>query len=364
MECNISIGDRLYSLTQFCELGLETDLHWLVSAQKFINFWLSGQEIFSITTSGSTGQPKKVEINRGQMIASAQATIKTLNLAEGTKALVCINTSFIGGQMMLVRAMVGNWQIDLVEPSIDLSESVNNNAYDFTALVPLQVNALLQSDRGKKLLNSVTKIIIGGAAVSKNLVEKLQPINAQCYHTYGMTETVSHIGLKPLNGPDKSEWFDVIGDNLVRLNQKNCLEIKGAVTNSEWIATNDIVEINGSKFKWLGRADLVVNSGGVKILIEAAEEKLNELLPDHLIGSITLWKRASEVFGEELIGISTSQKTIDFIRQNRNLLKEQLPKYYLAKTWCLTPAFVFTENGKVDRQATMNSSNEQETSSV
>ena len=223
---------------------------------------------------------------------------------------------------------------------------------------------MLQSDRGKKLLNSVTKIIIGGAAVSKNLVEKLQPINAQCYHTYGMTETVSHIGLKPLNGPDKSEWFDVIGDNLVRLNQKNCLEIKGAVTNSEWIATNDIVEINGSKFKWLGRADLVVNSGGVKILIEAAEEKLNELLPDHLIGSITLWKRASEVFGEELIGISTSQKTIDFIRQNRNLLKEQLPKYYLAKTWCLTPAFVFTESGKVDRQATMNSSNEQETSSV
>lgn len=358
MECNISIGNRLYSLTQFCELGLENELHWAISAQKFINGWLSQQNTFSITTSGSTGLPKKIEINRAQMTASAQATIKTLNLSEGTKALVCINTSFIGGQMMLVRAIIGNWQIELVEPSMDLSEAVNSNTYDFAALVPLQVNVMLQSDRGVRFLNSITKIIIGGAAVSKNLVKKLQTINAQCFHTYGMTETVSHIGLKPLNGPEKSEWFGVVGDNKIRLNEGACLEIKGAVTKEEWISTNDLVEIKESKFKWLGRADLIVNSGGVKILIEDAEEKLNELLPYQLIGSIILWKRPNESFGEELIGISSSQKAIDFIHQNRNIFKEQLPKYYLPKTWCFAPAFVFTESGKVDRQATMISSKE------
>lgn len=355
MECNISIDNRSYSLTQFSELGLGNDLHWALSAQKFINRWLSGQNTFSITTSGSTGKPKEIEITRAQMTASARATIKTLNLSEGTKALVCINTSFIGGQMMLVRAIIGNWQIELVEPSMELGQSVSNDYFDFAALVPLQVNVLLKTDRGVKLLNSITKIIIGGAPVSKTLTEKLNPLNARCFHTYGMTETVSHIGLKPLNGPNKSEWFDLIEGNQIRLNHEGCLEIMGAVTNDQWISTNDLVEIKGNRFKWLGRADLVVNSGGVKILIEDAEEIINHLIPSQLSGTIILWKKPHEVLGEALIGISSSQKTLDYIRENSIALKDQLPKYHLPKTWSLAPAFRFTESGKIDRKATSTS---------
>lgn len=355
MECNVSIDNRSYSLTQFSELGLENDLHWALSAQKFINGWLSGQDTFSITTSGSTGKPKEIEITRAQMTASAQATIKTLNLSEGTKALVCINTSFIGGQMMLVRAILGNWQIELVEPSMDLSLSSKSDHFDFAALVPLQVNVLLKSDRGIKLLNSITKIIIGGAAVSKTLVEKLSPLDAKCFHTYGMTETVSHIGLKHLNGPTKSEWFDLVGNNKIRLNKKGCLEIKGAVTKDEWVSTNDLVEIEGSKFKWLGRADLVVNSGGVKILIEDAEEMINHFIPAQLSGTIILWKKPDEALGEALIGISSSQETLDYIGNNSAALKEQLPKYHLPKTWSLAPTFQFTESGKIDRKSTSTS---------
>lgn len=352
MECNISIDNRSYSLTQFSKLGLGNNLHWALSAQKFINYWLSGQDTFSITTSGSTGKPKEIEITRAQMTASAQATIKTLNLSEGTKALVCINTSFIGGQMMLVRAIIGNWQIELVEPSMDLSRLVNNDHYDFAALVPLQVNVLLKSDDGMKLLKSLSKMIIGGAAVSKTLTDKLNKLDTKCFHTYGMTETVSHIGLKPLNGPNKSEWFDLIGDNQIRLNEEDCLAIKGSVTQDQWISTNDLVEIKGSKFKWLGRADLVVNSGGVKILIEDAEEMINHLIPAQSLGPIILWKKADEVLGEALVGISSSQKTLDYIRENSIALKDQLPKYHWPKTWSLTPAFRFTESGKIDRKET------------
>lgn len=352
MECNISIDNRSYSLTQFSELGLGNDLHWALSAQKFINYWLSGQDSFSITTSGSTGKPKEIEITRAQMTASAQATIKTLNLSEGTKALACINTSFIGGQMMLVRAIIGNWQIELIEPSMDLSGLVNSDHYDFAALVPLQVNVLLKSGDGIKLLNSITKIIIGGAAVSKTLTDKLNQLNTKYFHTYGMTETVSHIGLKPLNGPNKSEWFDLIGNNQIRLNEDGCLKIKGIVTEDQWIETNDLVEIKGSRFKWLGRADLVVNSGGVKILIEDAEEMINHLIPSQLSGTVVLWKKRNETLGEALIGISSSQMTLDYISKNSAALKDQLPKYYLPKTWSLVPAFVFTESGKVDRKET------------
>ncbi|MBO3700496.1 AMP-binding protein [Roseivirga sp. E12] len=337
-------------------MGLGKKAHWALSAQKFIKQWLSNQPSFSISTSGSTGQPKTIEITREQMISSALATIKTLELSEGTKALVCINTDFIGGQMMLVRGMVGNWHLSLVEPSMDVSLFPLNQTYDFTALVPLQINSLLKSDQGTAFLNGIQKIIIGGAAISGSLVEKIQTLNSQCYHTYGMTETVSHIGLKPLNGPSKSDWFDLVGDSIIKKNATGCLEVFGTVTNNQWVSTNDLVEIQGKKFRWLGRADLVVNSGGIKILVESAEEMINQRLPEALKGTIALWKQVNGELGEELIGMSTSQSTIAHIQAHREDISKDLPKYHLPKTWISIPAFQFTQTGKIDRAKTLSRS--------
>lgn len=353
MECTISIHNHSYSLTQFSQLGLGENDHWALSAQSFIKQWLSRQKSFTITTSGSTGKPKSIALTREQMIASASATIKTLNLSEGTKALVCINTSFIGGQMMLVRGIVGNWHLELIEPSMDINAFSKGQHYDFAALVPLQIGALMKSDEGKKSLNRIEKIIIGGAPVSKHLVEKLQQLNSECFHTYGMTETVSHIGLKPLNGPHRSEWFSLVGDTRVRINTEGCLEINGAVTLNKWITTNDLVEIKKHKFRWLGRADLMVNSGGIKILIEGTEELIKEQLPQDLAGTIALWKEDNEDFGETLIGITNSRITLEYIHEHHESLKGSLPKYHFPKNWRLISSFQFTPSGKIDRASSL-----------
>ncbi|OEK01483.1 hypothetical protein BFP97_08095 [Roseivirga sp. 4D4] len=334
-------------------MGLGKNDHWALSAQIFIRQWLNNQKTFSITTSGSTGSPKKINITREQMIASALATIKTLDLSEGTQALVCINTSFIGGQMMLVRGIIGNWQLELIEPSMEVNSFSPDEAYDFAALVPLQVSALVKTEHGKNYLNRIKKIIIGGAPVSKDLTDKLQQLDCECFHTYGMTETVSHVGLKALNGPNRSEWFSIVGDTKVRTNEQGCLEIKGAVTQNRWITTNDLVELKGGKFKWLGRADLVVNSGGVKILIESAEELIKGQLPQELSGTIALWKEEHQDLGESLIGMTNDKQTLEYIHKHNDAIKQALPKYHLPKTWRLIPSFQFTPSGKIDRASSL-----------
>jgi len=168
-----------------------------------------------------------------------------------------------------------------------------------------------------------------------------------------MTETVSHIGLKPLNGPNQSEWFSIVGNTAVRTNSEGCLQIKGAVTQNNWITTNDIVELQADKFKWLGRADLVVNSGGIKILIEDAEELIKAQLPNELSGTIALWKEEHQDLGESLIGMTNDQKTFEYIQKHSDALKRALPKYHLPKTWRLISSFQFTPSGKIDRASSL-----------
>lgn len=254
--------------------------------------------------------------------------------------------------MMLVRAILGNWHLELVEPTMEVHQTTDAINYDFAALVPLQVSAMLKSAEGTSLLNGIKKIIIGGAPVSQGLEAKIQNLQAKCFHTYGMTETVSHIGLKALNGPQRSDWFHVVGENNIRHNNQGCLEINGAVTNNEWVVTNDLVDIKDNKFKWLGRADLIANSGGVKILIEEVENGINRLLPAQLSGTILIWKRNHSELGEELIGIATNQKVLEYIESHNEDLKQGLPKYHLPKHWFSIPSFLFTESGKIDRPAT------------
>lgn len=352
MECSIILNRSRYSLTQFVKESLDESHHWALPAQSFLKAWLMGDTKFPIETSGSTGTPKVIKLSRSQMIASAKATIETLKIPEGTKALLCINTAYIGGQMMLVRAMVGNWGIELVSPAMNPSTEASRDHYGFAALVPLQVLAMTKSIIGKRLLNNIDKIIIGGAPISEDLIHKIEQVKGKCFHTYGMTETVSHIGLKALNGPNKSEWFDVVIGNEITQDDRSCLQIKGSVTEDKWISTNDLVEIKGTQFKWLGRADLVVNTGGIKVLIESLEERLNKLIPEQLRGNLLIWKAPDRKLGEKLIGIVRTQGLIDYLNTHSSELKGSLPSYHLPKEWLLTSQFKFTENGKLDRSNT------------
>lgn len=320
----------------------------------FIRKWFEEQSEFLLHTSGSTGKPKEILILKKQMEASALATDSVLNLANMKAALLCMNPEFVGGRMMLVRAIIFNWDIIVVSPQANPFETLKNYSYpnniDFLALTPYQMKAVLQSSN-KDVLEQFQAIILGGAPVDWALRQDLQNISAPTYATYGMTETVSHIALQRLNGESQSEYFQILEEVEIRQDDRSCLEIKAPVTLDKWIVTNDIVELlDSQRFKWLGRADNVVNSGGIKIQIEEVEKIIEkEFYKLNIKNRFFLAGIPNSNFGQILIlfieGKVNFSET-DFLASIKTTLgKYKTPKqvYYLDK-------FLETATGKVNRQ--------------
>ncbi len=253
----------------------------------FLNNWFNADDYIVVKTSGSTGIPKQIKIKKIFMKNSALATGTFFNLNEKTTALLCLSPNYIAGKMMLIRALTLGWQLDIVNPSSHPLVG-SKKQYDFCAMVPLQVKNSLTE------LNRVKNLIIGGATVNFELQKQLQPLKTNVFETYGMTETISHIAIKPLNNCNKSLNFKILPNIKISQDGRGCLIIDAPKISDDKIITNDLVKIIDEKhFKWLGRADNIINSGGVKIIPEEVEQKLVSFLdfrffiaglPDNLLG--------------------------------------------------------------------------------
>lgn len=342
MRGSVIIKNKKLSCEEFASKTLPNEWNWLNKSQLFIKEWLTSAKSFKLKTSGSTGQPKALYIGREQMEASAKATLSALNLGEGSTALLCMNPDTVGGRMMLVRSLLGNWSLHISPPN---RSPIIDADIDFTAMVPLQVKSLLNSQEGERFLNRIGKLIIGGASISKDLDAQLQLLKTEVYQTFGMTESVSHIALRRVNGGNKSQIYRLIGDNEITIDKNGLLSIKGSVTKNEWLKTNDIVEMVEGGFRWIGRADLVVNSGGVKILIENLEKKIK----DNSGIDALVWKTEDNQLGERAIGIVKSKEELDVIMNIKEKIKEALPQYHFPKEWYINPNWTLTESGKINR---------------
>jgi O-succinylbenzoic acid--CoA ligase len=85
-----------------------------------------------------------------------------------------------------------------------------------------------------------------------------------------MTETVSHIAIRkihPVNFKEIKEIpFQILPGIDVNISQNGCLKIRGPITNNLWLETRDLVQMDGpGSFRFLGRLDHIINSGGIKI---------------------------------------------------------------------------------------------------
>lgn len=240
----------------------------------FIRLWLTGCETFHLKTSGSTGEPKIITLTRQQMEASASLSRQALELKTGYNALVCLDTRYIAGQMMLVRSFITGMRIICADPSANPFEKLPQpQSVDFIALVPYQVYHILESPFAFKL-NEVRTVIIGGAWLENSVVEKLKPYKANFFATYGMTETISHVALQRLNGSLASDEFHTLPGIEVNVDSRGCLIIQTPYTMTA-LVTNDLVElISPSRFKWRGRWDNIINTGGVKVSPEKIESDL------------------------------------------------------------------------------------------
>ena len=159
---------------------------------EFFEAYFDKDDFININTSGSTGKPAQIKLKKEHMINSARATGSFFKLKEHTTALLCLSPNYIAGKMMLVRALTLGWQIDMVEPSLNPLDKLQKH-YDFCAMVPLQLQHSISQ------LDKIKTLIVGGGAVSVELIKKLQDIKTEVFATYGMTETITHIAVKKLN---------------------------------------------------------------------------------------------------------------------------------------------------------------------
>ena len=333
-------------------------------ALAFCRAWVSGQTTFTLHTSGSTGVPKPITLTRAQMRASARLTGQTLGLQPGDAALVCLNIRYVAGIMMLVRGLELGLPMTIIEPSGKPLAAFDPSAdrFAFTAFVPLQLQTILDAAPDKlPILNTMKAILIGGAATSPLLEKALQVITTPVYATYGMTETVSHIALRRLNGPTASDYFTALSGVELGTDERNCLHITAAATNFERVQTNDVVELTDAmNFRLLGRADRIINSGGVKIQPEQVEQVIQNVLSDSNLSSETTSFRLfvaglpDERLGQRLV-LFLENQVIEPTQWTsiQAAVRAQLGAYAVPKAFITVEKFLETPTGKVDQKATI-----------
>ena len=325
----------------------------------FCEDWMSGKKSYSINTSGSTGIPKPIAITREQMEVSAKMTIKALSLQPNDNTLVCLNTSYIAGKMMLVRGMVGKLNTYVVEPSANPLVQLRDELHiDFMAVVPMQMETMIDvGGNTLEQLNRMKAVIIGGAPISQALQKQIKHLKCPVYATYGMTETVSHIALKRLNGLEAPDVYKVLGGVNIGQDNRGCLTINSALTNHKNITTNDMVElVDAQSFKWLGRVDNVINSGGIKVHPEQLENQVKNILHEQNIDCNLIIAGAHDsTLGEKVVLILETDELDRITIENlKDYLKQSLPAYHVPKGIYCLEKFVYTETNKVKRKETTN----------
>lgn len=310
----------------------------------FLREWFSPQETIKLYTSGSTGKPKEIIVSKKQMLESAAMTCKFFGLKKNDKALLCLSTDYIAGKMMLVRAIYGGLNVYSVEPNGHPLKDISSS-FDFAAMVPLQVFNSIQTDSERRKLSQIRNIIIGGGAINKELEEALRVFPNSIYSTYGMTETLSHIGLRKINGENASDYYTPLPGVDLRLSDNNTLIIDIPNIVNETVVTNDIAEIrNDGSFRVIGRIDNIINTGGIKVLTEEIEEKLKSFMKgDYAISSIPHPK-----LGEVVVLLVDK---IEDQQLSEEIIKKILPRYQQPRHIIKVEAIPLTGSGKIDRVA-------------
>ena len=297
----------------------------------FLLDWFDDKEFIEMKTSGSTGDPKTIRIQKQAMVNSALATGDFFDLAAGNTILNCLPVKYVAGKMMFIRAFILGLEMDFVAPSSHPLEILDKK-YDFTALVPLQ--AMNSVD----YLHNFRTIIIGGAKVSNELEKVLKPIKSNIYETYGMTETITHIAARKLG----EDAFTTLPNVILSQDENNCLLIEAKNISNEIIHTNDVVElVSENQFKFIGRFDNVINSGGIKLFPEQIEEKM---LPYINSRFFVIGKEDKEL-GEHLVLVIEGDEQIIDLNQISSLDKYEKPKEVI-----FINKFKETTTGKIIRK--------------
>ena len=318
-----------------------------MTKEEFLAEWHNDNDRILVHTSGSTGKPKPMMVEKRRMLNSARITCDFLGLKPGDTALLCMSLDYIAGKMMVVRSLQRGLQLTCVNPSSHPLADENLPSFTFAAMVPMQVYNTLKVPRERERLMHIRHLIIGGGAISDELAQMIKPLPNAVWSTYGMTETLSHIALRRLNGPDASLWYTPFDGVEVSLNAEGCLVIDAPQVCAEPLATNDIAELSTdartgkTRFRIKGRKDNVICSGGIKIQIEEVEEALRPYLSEPFM----IVKKQDAMLGEMAV-LLTEGKNLTLVEEK---CRNTLPPYWVPRMFLHIDHLPLTETGKPKR---------------
>ena len=336
-----------------------------MTLEDFYSEWNNDSDRVLVHTSGSTGKPKPMMVEKKRMLNSARITCDFLGLKPGDSALLCMSLDYIAGKMVVVRSIERHLHLISVSPSGHPLKDINEEI-TFAAMVPMQVYNTLQVPEERERLTHIRHLIIGGGAIDASLEKELQalPGNIAIWSTYGMTETLSHIALRRINGAEASEWYQPFDSVKIRQTEEGCLVIDAPLVCAETLVTNDIVEIESyiynkvekTRFRIKGRKDNVICSGGIKIQIEEVEA----LLKPHLEKPFMLAKKKDEKFGEIAVLLTEDEDLKKVEATIRRLLsgksddsnkssESKSHKYWIPREFRYVEHLPLTETGKPKR---------------
>jgi Acyl-CoA synthetases (AMP-forming)/AMP-acid ligases II len=310
---------------------------------RFLAEWFDENDSVPGLSSGSTGAPKVMRLEKERMRHSARLTCSFLGLGPGDAALLCMPLKYVGAKMMVVRALVAGLNLICVPPSSrPLRECPLIPA--FAAMTPMQVLSTLEQPEEAARLRRIGHLIIGGGAVEASLSEQLRDFPNAVWSTYGMTETLSHIALRRLSGPEASDWYRPFEGVSLSASPEGSLVIDAPGLCAEQLVTNDLVEFGSEAcFRILGRKDNVINSGGVKVQIETAEE----LLRPHLGGAFLITSGPDSKTGEQVVLLTEGECPEELLAT----CKSVLPPYWAPVRALRVKSLPLTGSGKPNRAA-------------
>lgn len=318
----------------------------------FCRQWLLGQDSFLFSTSGSTGSPRKITLTRKQLTDSAHRTASVFLPRSGDMQLLCLSTETVGGIMMLVRSLVWDIPIHVTEPrSNPFSDGFVYQGETLVSLVPLQLKTIATDLPSVNQLNKFRIVLLGGAAADAQAETIARGLSPLVYHGYGMTETASHVALRKLN-PIKEPAYTPLNPVKIYLSSENQLCIQ--LPEESPIITNDIGEVfPDGRFRILGRADFVINSGGLKIQPEETEEVMGKFMLDNqLLHRYFAWGLPDPLLGEKLVLFVEGDAKKFPTQSCLSFLKENCPRHKAPKEIIFAPEFILTASGKINKPET------------
>jgi len=321
----------------------------------FCRAWLGGDAWFQVRSSGSTGEAKTVTLSREAMRFSAGVTVKFFGLKAGMEVFCPLSVHSIAGKMMLVRAMEASLRCRMVPAQADLRGRIEalEGVQDLAVLVPLQASRLAGPEGAVERFGFSRRILLGGAGLDSALEGMLQGVETEIWHSYGMTESCSHVAMRRVNGDGASDSYRLLEGVEAALDGRGCLRIRGGMTDRRWIQTNDIAELRGGVIDLQGRYDDVINSGGHKIHPEKVEAALESILRDCGLdpGRCCVAAEADAEYGEVAVLVTEEELTGKDFEAIRRALRAsgQVGDWDLPKAALRVETILRTESGKIMR---------------